>query len=86
MIDEVPIRVYKAAVFKIEGLKVRTELYNNSVRAVDGLIFRGLDHDSVVAEFRSAVKWLKLGIRSYHANFSNYVARRGLGEEISSSI
>jgi hypothetical protein len=59
IIDEVPTNVYEAAVSKIEGMKARTELDNNGVRAIGDLVFRGLHHDSVVAEFRSAVLyWL----------------------------
>lgn len=51
MIDEVPTNVYEVAVFKIEGMKTRTELDDNGVRAIGSLVFRGLHHDSVMAEF-----------------------------------
>lgn len=51
MIDEVPTNVYEATVSKIEGMKTRTELDDNGVRAIDSLVFRGLHHDSVMAEF-----------------------------------
>lgn len=55
MIDEVPTNVYEAAVSKIEGMKTRTELDNNGIRAIYGLVFRGPHHDSVMAEFRSVI-------------------------------
>jgi len=52
MIDEVPTNVNEVAVSEIERSKTRTELDNNGVRAVDGLVLRGPHHESVMAEFR----------------------------------
>lgn len=45
MIDEVPTNLYEAAASKNQGMRTCTELDDNGVRAIDGLVFRGLHHD-----------------------------------------
>ena len=82
MIDEVPTNAYEAAVSKIEGMKTRTELDNNGIRAIYGLVFRGPHHDSVMAEFRSVIVWPLVGTRSNYASTPNHAAKRQPGEEI----
>ena len=48
MIDEVPTNVYEAAVSTIWGMKTRTELNDNGVGAIGGLVLRGLRHELAV--------------------------------------
>lgn len=54
MIDEVPTNVNETAVSKIQGMKTRTELNDDGIRAIGDLALRSLHHDWAVAEFRKA--------------------------------